>query len=230
MVELRAENEKIHAQLVTLHSAVHRHVYVTKTAPIRKAANEIISAMGSRGERRKHDLVLLAAKGFAEGSTTFAFDRVAEVASFLPTYLPTHLLTCLPTFLPAYLLTYILAYLARRHLPSGGGGFLRTYLPTYLLTCLLVLACLLTCFLTYLLTYLLAYLPTCLLQPRQVTASASAAVANVEKVAEAEEQASSDHDPRAAGELATLMARVEHLREHAEAAGAHMHGYRDAWV
>ena len=78
--ELRAENEELNARLTMARCKVDPQ----KTALIRWAANEIISAMGSRGERRKLDLVLLAAKGFAEGSKTFTFDRpmaAPEVAS-----------------------------------------------------------------------------------------------------------------------------------------------------
>jgi hypothetical protein len=66
--ELCAENERLRSQLAGF-------LYVQRTSPIRKAASEIISAMGRRGERRKLDPVLRAAKGFAEGSKTFRFDR-----------------------------------------------------------------------------------------------------------------------------------------------------------
>ena len=80
--ELLSEYERLHAQLVGFvtsaqAAAAGRHVYVRATAPIRAAAHEMIAAMGSRRERRKVDLVLLALRGFAEGAKTFEFDRAA---------------------------------------------------------------------------------------------------------------------------------------------------------
>ena len=74
LAELHADNERLAAQLAT----ATRKVDVRKLAPMRRAASEIISAMGTRSERRRLDLVVLAAMGFAEGSKTFRFDRVAE--------------------------------------------------------------------------------------------------------------------------------------------------------
>ena len=82
LAEVRAENERLRAQVATFRSGrgASSSEYLQKTAPIREAANEMISAMGSRRTRRKPDLVLLAAAGFAEGSSTFNFDRVVALA------------------------------------------------------------------------------------------------------------------------------------------------------
>ena len=79
--ELRAENDKLREQLeTTLAEAAAAKGTAgarRKNARLRDAANEIISAMGVRRERRKVNLVLVAVRGFADGARTFKFDRAA---------------------------------------------------------------------------------------------------------------------------------------------------------
>ena len=92
---LRAENQALRAQLEEQTStattpkravdaprvAKPRRVDAQKTAKLRSAANEIISAMGTRGSRRKKDALVVAAEAFADGSQTFNFGQATAAAS-----------------------------------------------------------------------------------------------------------------------------------------------------